>query len=59
MSECLQQQENNILGCDIKWAKNVSPLHRSPYKTIASVIRGFKIGVIKFIRKIQQHISKP
>lgn len=31
-------------------AKNFSPLWRSPSKTIGSVIRGFKIGITKWMR---------
>ncbi|MBL7879959.1 MAG: hypothetical protein JNN23_08880, partial [Chryseobacterium gambrini] len=31
-------------------AKNFSPLWRSPSKTIGSVVRGFKIGVTKWMR---------
>lgn len=32
-------------------AKNISPLPRSPSKTIGSVVRGFKIGVTKWFRQ--------
>jgi putative transposase len=42
----------NINGTDVdgNGAKNFSPL-RSPSKTIGSVVRGFKIGVTKWMRK--------
>lgn len=35
-------------------AKNVSPLPRSPSKTIGSIVRGFKIGVTKWFRNNTQ-----
>jgi len=38
---------DNAVG--LKRAKNLSPL-RSPSKMIGSVVRGFKIGVVKWFR---------
>lgn len=36
---------------DNSGAKNISPLPKSPSKTVGSVVRGFKIGVTKWMRK--------
>lgn len=33
------------------WAVNDSPLRHSPSKTIGSIVRGFKIGVTKWMRQ--------
>ena len=41
---------NNVSGIGDNRAKNVSPL-RSPSKTVGSVVRGFKIGVTKWMRQ--------
>lgn len=36
---------------DVSGAKHISPLPKSPSKTVGSVVRGFKIGVTKWMRK--------
>lgn len=39
-------------------AKNISPVLRSPSKTIGSIVRGFKIGVTKYYRYEVKNDSK-
>jgi putative transposase len=49
-NEIPEKTNNNNGVDDINGAKNFSPL-RSPSKTIGSVVRGFKIGVTKWMRQ--------
>ena len=42
---------NNINDADWERAKYFSPLQKSPSRTIGSVVRGFKIGVTKWMRQ--------
>jgi REP element-mobilizing transposase RayT len=41
----------NINDADREGAKDFSPLQKSPSRTIGSVVRGFKIGVTKWMRQ--------